>query len=76
MMINCIFLICPNCNSGTNYKVASQLATISGFTWSISHAPKEYVGPLHEALLFLSSPLVCFPCLESAQVHSSALKST
>lgn len=43
MMITCIFLICPNCNSGTNYKVASQLATISGFTWSISHAPKESV---------------------------------
>lgn len=31
------------------------------------------LGPLHEALLFLSSPLACSPSLESAQVHSSPL---
>ena len=28
------------------------------------------LGPLHEVLLFFSSPLVCCPSLGSAQVHS------
>ena len=37
---------------------------------------RSLLGPLHQVLLFLSSPLVCSPSLESAQVHSNPLKST
>ena len=80
MMITCIFLICPNCNSGTNYKVASQLATISGFTWSISHAPKESVrSTASGSVIFIFSfgllpfPWECSSPLKSTQIHSNPL---
>ena len=76
MMITCIFLICPNCNPGTNYKVASQLATISGFTWSISHAPKESVrSTASGSVIFIFSfgllpfPWECSSPLKSTQIH-------